>query len=330
MHAGQFVHTTLSAAAAAELALEFFDIRHPEHVRLVKRGLNDVYAVDRLFLRVSRADRRSMAEVQAEACVLDELKRGGAAVAVALRGRDGRFCQRLSAPEGDRAVLLFAGAPGVVAEHSAHDAHALGVALGSVHAAQCRFFQSSQVRRLDLSLFVERVVPLVLSQLSSLPDAAAALRKVSEGLRARILAYGDGLSVGFCHGDCHPHNATIDQGRATLFDFDEGGIGWLAYDLAVYLSTCRRLAPGWAPYLWSRFFEGYRSQHALRPADIEALETMVLLRRLWGLGISAEGAAVWGDQLFRTPAIAHDIRALTEEFERLSAPDLLSRLTTSV
>ena len=66
------------------------------------------------------------------------------------------------------------------------------------------------------------------------------------------------------------------------------------------------------------------------PADIEALETMVLLRRLWGLGISAEGAAVWGDQLFRTPAIAHDIRALTEEFERLSAPDLLSRLTTSV
>ena len=186
------------------------------------------------------------------------------------------------------------------------------------------------MRRLDISLFFERYVPIVLSQLSSQPDTVDALRKVSEGLRVRLLAYGDGLSVGFCHGDCHPHNATIDQGRATLFDFDGGGIGWLAYDLAVYLSTCRRLAPGWGPYIWSHFFDGYRSQHALRPADIEALETMVLLRRLWGLGISAEGVAIWGDQWFRTPAIVHEICTLTEEFERLSTPDLLSRLAIGV
>ena len=73
MHAGQFAHTTLSAAAAADLAFEFFDIPRPVQARLVKRGLNDVYTVDRLFLRVARADRRSMAELQAEAVVLDEL-----------------------------------------------------------------------------------------------------------------------------------------------------------------------------------------------------------------------------------------------------------------
>jgi Ser/Thr protein kinase RdoA (MazF antagonist) len=323
---GQFVHTTLSAAAAAELAFERFDIPRPEHVRLVKRGLNDVYAVDRLFLRLSRADRRSVAEVQAEACAIAELKQRGATVSVALRGRDGRFCQCLAAPEGDRAVLLFAGAPGVVAEHSPHDARALGVALGRVHAVQTSPFQGPQVRRLDLDLFFERVVPLVLSQLSGQSDASAELQTIAEGLRARLLAYGDSLSVGFCHGDCHGHNATIDRGTATLFDFDEGGVGWLAYDLAVYLSTCRRLAAGGGAYLWSHFFDGYRSEHALRPADIDALETMLVLRRLWGLGISAEGTAIWGDQWFRTSGITYDIRALTEQFARLSAPDLLSRL----
>src|SRR5580692_8840225 len=92
---GQMVYTTVSAAAAAELAFDLFDIPRPQRSRLVRRGLNDVYAVDRLFLRVARADRRTMAEVQAEACMLAELKERGAPVAIALRGRDGRFCQRL-------------------------------------------------------------------------------------------------------------------------------------------------------------------------------------------------------------------------------------------
>jgi Ser/Thr protein kinase RdoA (MazF antagonist) len=227
----------VSAAAAAELAFDLFDIPRPQRCRLVRRGLNDVYALDRLFLRVARADRRTMAEVQAEACMLAELKERGASVAIAVRGRDGRFCQRLAAPEGDRAVVLFAEAPGVVAGHSYQDAHALGVALGRVHAVQQTSTSWpaswSQVRRLDFGLYFERFLPIVLSQLSSQPDVADDLQKVADGLRARLVAHGDDLSIGFCHGDCHGHNAAIEQGVATLFDFDESGIGWLAYDLAV-------------------------------------------------------------------------------------------------
>jgi Ser/Thr protein kinase RdoA (MazF antagonist) len=39
-----------------------------------------------------------------------------------------------------------------------------------------------------------------------------------------------------CHGDCHGFNARIsDAGSAAFFDFDDGGPGYLAYDLSVFL-----------------------------------------------------------------------------------------------
>ena len=67
--------------------------------------------------------------------MLVQAQAAGAPVAVAIRGRNGRFAQRLEAPEGERAVLLFAAAPGGIAEDTPEHACAQGRALAGVHEA---------------------------------------------------------------------------------------------------------------------------------------------------------------------------------------------------
>ncbi|SIN80621.1 hypothetical protein SAMN05444168_0440 [Paraburkholderia phenazinium] len=77
-----------------------------------------------------------------------------------------------------------------------------------------------------------------------------------------------------------------DARVASFFDFDDGGPGYLAYDLAVYL---------WANFLgrqlekpdekveakWGNFVSGYRSVESLPSVDFEAVMTFVAIRHFW-------------------------------------------------
>jgi Ser/Thr protein kinase RdoA (MazF antagonist) len=53
--------------------------------------------------------------------------------------------------------------------------------------------------------------------------------------RASFRSSREDLEVGSCHGDLHGWNAHIDQNMAlTVYDFDCCGVGWRAYDIAVF------------------------------------------------------------------------------------------------
>jgi Ser/Thr protein kinase RdoA (MazF antagonist) len=104
----------------------------------------------------------------------------------------------------------------------------------------------------------------------------------------------DGLTWTYCHGDCHGFNARIKgTGEAVFFDFDDGGPGYLAYDLGVFLwakvSFGRRLTDR-----WQAFLEGYRSIRPISPADFEAAHRFVIVRHFWLMGEYASRASEWG------------------------------------
>jgi hypothetical protein len=102
------------------------------------------------------------------------------------------------------------------------------------------------------------------------------------------------LSQCVCHGDCHGSNARIDSlGSATLIDFDDGGPGWVAYDLAVFLWTACAFFPQ-RRALWRYFLDGYRSVRPIPRADLDAVPLFVPLRHIWLLGEYAAGAGGWG------------------------------------
>ena len=319
------VHTTLSARAVAEFSATVYPFEVPAGARLVNRGLNDVYELTmpgRLFLRIGRQARRTLSDAEFEAQALAEARAAGAPVAVALRGRDGRFAQRLEAPEGDRAVLLFVAAPGSVPEDIPEHAHAQGRALARLHETALTASTAANLRRLDIDGLVNQPIAWASEQLRDRPDVLGRLHDVAVGMGRYLETVQVDLSVGLCHGDCHGYNAAIDCGAATLFDFDDGGIGWIAYDLATFLWSCERYSSALRLPLWAHFLAGYRSVRTLGGADREALEALVMVHELWIFGAIAEGAAHWGGEWFRSANAQRRVEELAARFDRLAGPRL--------
>jgi Ser/Thr protein kinase RdoA (MazF antagonist) len=318
------VHTTLSAGAAGQYVSTLFDVPSPVRARFFSRGFNDVYEIgtpSRLFLRIGRCGRRSFDDVECEARVLAELAAAGGPVAPALRGRDGCFAQRISVPEGERIAVLFAAAPGEEAGESPEHARAQGVALARIHSLPLAESVKRGMRRLDFETLLHQPVAWMAELLEGRPTLLAQIKDVAADVQARLARNATHLSVGLCHGDCHGYNATILDDQATLFDFDEGGIGWLAYDLAVFLHMCLIAVPARRP-LWSSFLGGYRSQRLLPPADLEAIQAFMIVRELWAFGAWAEGAPHWGGRWFQSPSIARRIDELVGWHHRLTGPRL--------
>lgn len=323
MLSGQVVYSTLSAQAAADFACSCFDIGPPTEARLVNRGFNDVYQLDDRFLRIGRPGRRTLDEAEGEALALLELRTASLSVATAVRGRDGRFAQRLPLVEGDRTVLLFDKAPGVEAQQTPEHAHAQGAALASVHACSLSGSTTAHVRRLDAEQLIARSLILLAGPLAIRPEVMERVTKAGENLQAWFEPRRSALSVGYCHGDCHGYNATIERDTATLFDFDESGLGWLAYDLGVYLWSVTMHMPDSRRRLWPHFLAGYRSRKVLASPDLESIEAMVALREFWSFGAWAEGAPYWGDHYLRSVDAVQRLDRLVERVDRLAEPRLL-------
>jgi Ser/Thr protein kinase RdoA (MazF antagonist) len=113
---------------------------------------------------------------------------------------------------------------------------------------------------------------------------------------AEAIGSFDYLAWTHCHGDCHGSNACITEaGEAAFFDFDDGGPGYLAYDLSVFLwakvSFGRRLYA-----MWDAFVDGYRSVRPIMPDDFEAAHAFATVRHIWLMGEHASRAREWGSE----------------------------------
>lgn len=113
-----------------------------------------------------------------------------------------------------------------------------------------------------------------------------------------------------CHGDCHGSNNFMTDGKdgsrvASFFDFDDTGLGLLAYELSVYLwvQLPRNLeTPSSAAALerWRRYLAGYTSVRAVPEADMVAIAPCLVLRHFWMMGEYAGRIPVWGTQAMPT------------------------------
>ena len=251
------------------------------------------------MLRLSGWRARGEADVAAETAFLVHLDRLSVPVAAPMPARNGTFFCYAMLPEGRRPAVLFPHAdgrsPGL---DELSDARAQGITLARIHAAAEGFTGRDEGRyRLDLDHLLHRQVASV-SALSALsPETRERLTKVASRL-ASLVAARDGLSWTRCHGDCHGLNAHIatagkQAGEAIFFDFDDGGPGYLAYDLAVHLWAQvsfqrRRYA------MWHAFIAGYRSVRPIARVDFDAVHLFVPIRHIWLIGEYASRLAEWG------------------------------------
>lgn len=296
------LYSTPRADAVANFITRHYAIAAPLECRMLNRGFNDVYRVtsasgEAYIFRLSHHRVRGAADVKTETEFLLHLARQGVPVARPIETRSGDWFLRSEAPEGAREGILFEqlGGRAVDAASTSH-ARANGRTLAMLHNAAEFHVATNPLYHLDLDHLLRRPIErmrtsVFFTEAGAFDEFDAIASRVAE----RITAFGP-LTRTHCHGDCHGFNARIlDDGRAAFFDFDDGGPGYLAYDLAVFLwakvSFGRTLH-----HLWAAFIEGYRDVRPIAADDFEATHAFVIVRHIWLMSEYASRVPEWGSE----------------------------------
>ncbi|HEY1750557.1 MAG TPA: phosphotransferase [Caulobacteraceae bacterium] len=336
-------YSTISAASITTVVDEQYAIGPLARCSLLRRGFNDSYAMKgadgrRYIARLSKRRFRGPANADYETELLTHLHRSGITVGAPVADRDGRLWNSHDAPEGPREFVLFerlsgreliaavrrAGKPD---EQTLTDVQALGASLARIHVAGEGFEGPPSLYRIEGSDLLDAPLAQIVGVVDGdLGETATAL---GDKLRTRLHERAAALSIGHCHGDNHAGNTLIaDAADGTLvpgwFDFDDGGPGFLAYDLATFLWSLLLRTPSGemnedVPPFWRAFIGGYRSARPIRAADLKSIGLLVAVRQIWLLGNHASLVPSIG------PFPADYFRQgldLARKWEGLSAPEV--------
>lgn len=325
------LHSTVAAADIAAWASTRFPIQPVVSSRLLTRGFNDTYALEskdgaRYALRLGARRGRRPADSDYEMAFLSHLAAAEVPVVRPIAAHDGRLWQPLALPERERPATLFRFLDGhAPAPTSVDDACAQAETLARVHLAGARLLDPPARFTIDLDYLVRRAMAAIVT----LPTATGEARDYLERLAARLTREIEGRAAALtrvhCHGDCHGGNARIADGPAgpvaTLFDFDDCGPGFLAYDLAVFLWGTRLMPDQHA--LWLGFIERYDRVNPIGAADFDAIRFFVPIRHIWLMGEYAIRADEWGTDWLGEAWIKRQVAFLRAFEDRELAPRLV-------
>jgi len=296
------IHSILSAKTLADDVSVRFSFAPITECQLFSGGFNDTYRFktsDNLtyYLRVYRIRWRTLADIQYELDVLNHLKGKGFPAAAPVADNDGSFFWVIPAVEGTRYAVVFEEAPGSEISYKENPvtiAYQYGEAVASMHNALDDFSSPHKRFHKDIDHFIDKPLHNIEPFLSHRPEDWSYLGSIAHKLKHRIMKMpAHSLEMGFCHGDLQGYHANVDShGVLTFYDFDCGGYGFRAYDLAVFLWCCRledAVDPRWEP-----FIQGYRAGRQIHDLDVLAVPLFVCARYIWHMGVHTQNAPDWG------------------------------------
>ena len=300
----EVAHSLPTGAVVATVAAEGYDLGSAVRAWAISRGVTDHYAVEaggrRYVLRLYPTHWRTRADVLFELDFIRHAAARGVPVAAPLPRRDGGWLTEVDAPEGPRLAVLFVHAAGdewVPHHELAAHAAAYGEAAARLHNA-CDEFASDQPRfALDLVHLLDRPLGTFEPFLRDRPDDDRYLRALVALLRGRVEAAASDLRWQACHGDLHGGNTHRQpDGSLVFFDFDCCGMGYAAYEIAVFRWESGFREPDKPDQRWQRFLEGYRAHRPIGEADLAARDCFVPIRHIWWMGLHAGSADYWGSR----------------------------------
>ncbi len=220
-------------------------------LKLLRAFENFVYEFERdgrsLIFRLTHSSHRSRQQVEAELHWLNYVAEMGIEVAAPLPSQQGRLVEEVAAGESSFMLSCFHKAPGA---HLRNDDPLLkspdfirhwGHVMGKLHALASAYRPPSDagIRRPhwyeeDLLLRAADYIP---KEHHFVVERLADMRRWMENLPTEAPHFG------MLHLDFHRGNYFVDQGRITLFDFDDCGPHWLAYDIAITLHSVQMFSP---------------------------------------------------------------------------------------
>lgn len=318
----------LSAEALGDAVVADYALATPVECQFFRMGVNDTYVLKTngtsYVLRVYRRGWRSLPEIQYELDALLFLHKAGIEVSVPIPRKDGTLVWAINAPEGMRYMVLFTYASGRQPTYDAKDdnaAYVYGKVAARIHSAMETFQSPHQRFVLDLEHLIDTPLRSIQPMLAHRPEDWEYVQAFTETLRRQVVQLPlSSLEQGVCHGDLHWGNARVqDDSTLTLFDFDCCGMGWRAYDLAVFR---------WAARLgkkegqqWPAFLRGYRDERAIPEREIQATSYFVALRHVWLLGLHTGNRQDFGMAWMNDAYFDEAINFLREwEAEHLNGP----------
>ena len=296
------IASILSPEALIAGVLPGFAVGEVRDCQFYSGGFNHTYRLKTAdgrtyYLRAYRLPWRTLADIRYELDLLNHLKGKGFPAAQPVPYRDGQCFCAVPAPEGQRYLALFTEAPGPQISY-AHEpeqvARRYGQAVARLHNALDDFSGPHPRFHLDLAYFTGRPLPYIQPFLAHRPGDWAYVRHFAAALRERLLALPAGqLEQAACHGDLQGYHANVaSDGTLTFFDFDCGGYGYRAYDLAVFLWCCR--LEDAVAVRWDSFLHGYREERSIADLDLQAVPLFVCARYLWHMGVHTQNSPDWG------------------------------------
>lgn len=289
-----YTYAQLSALSAGRLVAANYDMPGPLQSRFHVLGLHDNYLIESragaYILRIYRNHWRSPTDVHFELALLEHLHERSAPVAWPIPTKTGELCFEIDSPEGRRLATLFHYAKGHAPANniSADQCLSVGRAVAQIHELANDFATPHTRPELDLAYLVDDSVEAIRPFLTA--DARAYLDGLQERLR---LNWPDLPRVsgpfGACIGDVNATNFHVaDDGSITLFDFDQCGFGFRAFEIAKFAASLQANEQKQA--LAKAFVVGYQEGRPLCQAEIDALPYFELVATLWVLAIHANNA----------------------------------------
>ena len=206
---------------------------------LFKSGLNDVYQVksgDEIFyLRISPANKYILKDIEEEADIINILVENGVNAAPPVCCKSGKFVWEINAPEGKRFLILFKEAKNSPSGEEPKMHYNLGHMLAQIHIITDNYIITINRKGFEPDNLQTKPLELVKPYINEedfdflVTASQKCIDFIGDSIPATEPYYG------FCHGDIQPNNYHFIGERPGLFDFDCMGIGWRAFDIAVFL-----------------------------------------------------------------------------------------------
>ncbi|WP_055075355.1 homoserine kinase [Pseudanabaena sp. 'Roaring Creek'] len=289
-------YSTLAPQALVDRVLSRYAVGEITNCVFWMRGLSDIYLVEagdhRYVLRVSHAHWRSRSEIEFELELLAFLHKNHIPVAYPLSTLDSKLAIEISALEGKRYASLFSYAAGQVAVGDLNklQAQRLGETLARLHKTAQNFHCPADRPHLTVNYLLDdslrELAPfLKVSARSYINEAIAQIKEQLRHLPKELPIWS------VCWGDPHSGNVHFTEtNEITLFDFDQCGYGWRAFDIAKFLQVT--LQAGISPSVRKAFLQGYQSTEPLEEIELNCMQPLIQVAQIWSWAISVKSAIV--------------------------------------
>ncbi len=285
----KYTYSQLSSKSICRFVSENYSLTNILRCEFYVLGLHDNYLITcehkKYILRIYRNTWRNFDEIQFELEWLTYLKNNQARVASPIKTNDNLYSFVIHSPEGERVGALFEYADGYAPGNgvTVEQSMLLGDSIAQIHQLGHEFIPNSSKHTLELEYLlnksVEAIEPFISREscnyLYSLRD------KIHKNIPCLTTDHGE---FGFCIGDVNSTNFHINENNEiTLFDFDQCGYGYRAFEIGKFISSIHSLRS--KDRISSAFIDGYQMHRKLSADEIRSIPYYELVSVIWVMAI---------------------------------------------